>query len=174
MSDYRRARSPGGAYFFTHVTLHRRPILTQASALDALRSAIEAARKTKPFVIDAIVVLPDHLHCILVLPTGDADFAGRWKAIKARFSRLMPQELESPTRRDRERGFWQRRYWEHLIRDDEDWNRHRDYIHYNPVKHGLAAAAIDWPHSSFHRYVAQGLYSREWGEIKESGQDFGE
>ena len=77
-------------------------------------------------------------------------------------------------RRDRERGFWQRRYWEHLIRDDEDWNRHRDYIHYNPVKHGLAAAAIDWPHSSFRRYVAQGFYPRDWGEIKESRGDFGE
>jgi len=113
MSDYRRAQSPGGVYFFTHVTLGRRPILTHASALDALRSAIEATRKTKPFVIDA-------------------------------------------------------------IHDDEDWNQHRDYVHYNPVKHGLVAAAIDWPHSSFHRYVAQGLYPREWGEIKESGGDFGE
>lgn len=174
MSDYRRARMAGGVYFFTHVTLGRRPILTQEPSLRALRSAFEAARKVKPFMIDAIVILPDHLHCILVLPAGDVDFAGRWKAIKARYSRLMPRDLESPARRARERGFWQRRYWEHRIRDDDDWNRHRDYIHYNPVKHRLTIAAKEWPHSSFHRYVAQGHYPMNWGGRGADEGEFGE
>jgi putative transposase len=164
MPRYIRALVPGGTFFFTVALLERhRRLLTDH--IDALREAFAAARAERPFVIDAIVVLPDHLHCIWTLPPDDADFPARWHAIKSAFSRSIPKgERLSPRRTAKgERGIWQRRYWEHAIRDETDFERHADYIHYNPVKHGHARCAADWPYSSFRHYVQRGVYALEWG-----------
>jgi putative transposase len=111
------------------------------------------------------VILPDHLHCIWTLPPEDTDFLTRWGLKKGQFSRgIEKRESISRSRSTRgERGIWQRRFWEHLIRDDEDFNRHIDYIHWNPVKHGWAKHVADWPYSSFHHYVRRGLYPANWG-----------
>jgi putative transposase len=131
---------------------------------DALRNAVRRVRARAPFHIDAWVVLPDHLHCLWILPEGAADFAGRWRAIKMAFSRSLPSgEPRSPaiTRRG-ERGIWQRRYWEYTIRDDADCATHMDYTHFNPVKHGVVEHPAEWPHSSFHQCVANGLYPAGW------------
>jgi putative transposase len=169
MPDYIRARVEGGTYFFTGVTYERQRFLTWEVSRSALRQAITAARKNHPFQVEAWVLLPDHFHCIWTLPAGDADYSTRWNIIKAGFSSRMKETLQRPERlsasrtRRRELGIWQRRFWEHLIRDDEDWRRHMDYVHYNPVKHGLARQAADWPYSSFHRLVASGHYPRDWG-----------
>ncbi len=115
--------------------------------------------------MDAVVVLHDHLHCIMTLPEGDADFSTRWNLIKGNFSRdVERRERISESRQGRrERGIWQRRFWEHMIRDQDDFNRHADYIHWNPVKHGWVSRASDWPHSSFHDYVRRGIYPSDWG-----------
>ncbi len=156
---YRRAFVAGGSFFFTVVTEGRRPVFATAHAVDVLREAFKTVRRSRPFEIDAMVVMPDHLHCIWTLPEGDADFATRWRLIKTWFSKHC-----DPALRDRARGVWQHRYWEHLLRDESDFARHVDYIHYNPVKHGLAAAAIEWRHSSLHRYVAAGLCAPDWGQ----------
>jgi putative transposase len=150
---YRRAFVPGGSFFFTVVTARRRPILASAAAVAVLREAVRTVRSRRPFTIDAMVVLPDHIHCIWTLPAGDADFATRWRLIKTWFTKHGPDE----------RGAWQHRYWEHQLRDEADFARHVEYIHFNPVKHGLAAAAIEWPYSSFRRYVAAGVYPPDWG-----------
>ena len=136
---------------------------------DWLRHCFARVQAAKPFRIDAIVVMPDHLHCIWTLPEGDADFSSRWQAIKAHFSRDIPPDERLSVRRQAkgERGIWQRRFWEHAIRDERDFERHVDYIHYNPVKHGHVSRAADWPLSSFHRYVARGLYELDWGAAEE-------
>ncbi len=163
MPRYIRAFIPGGTFFFTLALLERhRRLLTEH--IDALRSAFAEERCKRPFTIDAIVVLPDHLHCIWTLPEGDSDFSTRWHGIKWRFSRAIPPgERLSPRRiRKGERGVWQRRFWEHAIRDDTDFARHADYIHHNPVKHGLARSPADWPYSSFQRFVAAGIYPADW------------
>ena len=141
-----------------------------------LRSAFRAARRTRPFTIDAIVVLPDHLHAVLTLPSNDADFPGRWRRIKGHFSsELIAAGLWLKRRPNGELALWQRRFWEHTIRDDRDFERHVDYIHFNPVKHGLARCVRDWPHSSFHRYVREGLLPNDWaGDVSDNGMDFGE
>jgi putative transposase len=145
------------------------PALTRRLGLlvdhvDLLRAAFRSARVRHPFDIDAIVVLPDHLHTIWTLPEGDSDFATRWRLIKATFSRGLPQGERVSTSRLRksERGIWQRRYWEHTLRDEEDLARHADYIHFNPVKHGHVERVQDWPFSSFHRMVRLGLYPEAW------------
>ncbi|MDP3230981.1 MAG: transposase [Acidovorax sp.] len=164
---YRRAFTPGATLFFTVVTHERRPILQTEEAIETLRAALRTVRQTPPFHIDAMVVLPDHLHCIWTLPPEDADFATRWRLIKTWFTKHSPAALRAPTDAARaakqEQAVWQHRYWEHLVRDENDYARHVDYIHYNPVKHGLAASAADWPYSSFHRYVAAGIYPANWG-----------
>ncbi len=163
MPQYIRAFVPGGTFFFTVVTLERRlQLLTRH--ITRLHQAFAAVRAQKPFVMNAVVIMPDHLHCIWTLPTDDADFSSRWQAIKSRFSRALPAcEHVSPRRAKKgERGIWQRRFWEHVIRDELDFERHADYIHYNPVKHGHARTVAAWPHSSFHRYVARGLYPLDW------------
>jgi putative transposase len=132
--------------------------------VDLLRRVFRKVRNRHPFAIDAIVVLPEHLHCIWTLPDGDSDYRKRWALIKAGFSRGIPvgeRRSESRVKRG-ERGIWQRRYWEHMIRDDRDLERHVDYIHWNPVKHGWVRRAGDWPHSSFHAYVRRGLYPADW------------
>jgi putative transposase len=130
-----------------------------------------------PFMLDAMVVLPDHMHAIWTLPPRDADYATRWRLVKAFFSRCIEAgELISKSReRKNERGIWQRRYWEHTLRNEHDFERHCDYIHFNPVKHGHARAAVEWPHSSFHRFVKLGIYPANWANGPESdGSDFGE
>jgi putative transposase len=165
MTAYRRAYHPGGCYFFTLVTEHRRPLLI--AEIDPLRRAFRLALERRPVTLDAIVVPPDHLHTLWRLPDGDADYATRWMHIKRLFSARFAAQPSCPSQaHKREKGIWQRRYWEHVIRDETDWHRHMDYIHYNPVKHGLCAAPIDWPQSSFRRAVAEGLYAADWGATR--------
>jgi putative transposase len=171
MSRYRRARVAGASYFFTVVTDRRRPVLTDEPVRAALRAAILGVRRHRPFVIDAWVLLPDHLHCIWTLPEGDADFGARWALIKRATSAALPEYVDASRRsasqsKRRESGFWQRRFWEHLIRDEADHLHHVDYIHANPLKHGLVRRVGDWPFSTFHRFVAKGAYAPDWcGEI---------
>jgi putative transposase len=164
MPNYIRAFIPGGTFFFTVAILERhRQLLTQHIA--ELRHAFASVKTQKPYVMHAVVILPDHLHCIWTLPDSDADFSSRWQAIKAHFARTIPtSEQLSPRRQKKgERGIWQRRFWEHVIRDENDFERHADYIHYNPVKHGHVRAGADWPYSSFRRFVGRGLYPMDWG-----------
>jgi putative transposase len=154
MTNYRRNFFPGGSFFFT-VNLADRRLRLLTDHVDLLRQAFRYVREGHPFEIDAIVVLPDHLHAVWTLPKNDSDFAMRWRLIKAAFSRALPiGERVSESRRGKgERGIWQRRYWEHTLRDEKDFERHVDYIHFNPVKHGYVKRVSDWPHSSFNRMV---------------------
>ena len=165
--QYRRAIVPGGTFSFTLVTDCRRPILASHEAVDVLRNAFRSVRQSRPFEIDAIVVMPDHLHCIWTLPPDDADFSTRWRLIKTWFSKHCPDALrctpDAARLKKGEQAIWQHRYWEHQIRDETDFARHVDYIHYNPVKHGLARSPLDWPYSSFNRYVKAGVYASDWG-----------
>ncbi|HWL85889.1 MAG TPA: transposase [Polyangiaceae bacterium] len=142
----------------------------------ALRAAFRSARSERPFAVDAIVILPDHLHTIMTLPADDTDFPGRWRRIKSLFTRHVVIAGVAVERNGRgEYALWQRRFWEHTVRDERDFARHADYIHYNPVKHGLVPCVQDWPHSSFHRYVRQGLLPPDWGGVADaSGPGFGE
>jgi putative transposase len=164
MPRYIRAHIPGGTFFFTVALLERKQRLL-VEHIDVLRGAFASVRAQRPFTIDAAVILPDHLHCILTLPEGDADISVRWHAIKSKFSRSLPKEETLSARHvvKGERGIWQRRFWEHTIRNDDDFARHMDYIHYNPVKHGHARRVCDWPYSTFHRLVQQGMYAPHWG-----------
>ncbi len=164
MPDYRRWRVAGGSYFFTVDLLNRRTRLL-VEHIDLLRAAFRAVRAAHPLHVDAVVVLPEHLHCVWTLPPGDADFSTRWRLIKSEFSHGLPSsdERRSASRmKHHERGIWQRRFWEHVIRDDRDFARHVDYIHFNPVKHGLVKRPIDWPHSSIHDFVRRGIVSTQW------------
>jgi putative transposase len=155
-------------YFFTINAYLRQPILTHPEVRTALRDAIEHARATLPFTIEAWVLLPDHLHGIWTMPQDDAEYGKRWGIIKAHVSRrcghlLNPDDVRSESRiRRRELDFWQRRFWEHQIRDDQDFERCIDYIHYNPVKHKLVKHVVDWPYSTFHRFVNRGVYPENW------------
>ncbi len=174
MSWYRRWREPGGLFFFTLVTYRRQPIFSEPRARLLLGRVLRRTQAERPWEITAIVLLPDHLHCLWRLPPGDDDYATRWRVIKARFTRqwLAAGHGEPATTRSRqsksERGVWQRRSWEHLIRDETDWKRHLDYIHYNPVRHGLASAPRYWPYSSFLKYVRLGEYDLDWGHSQPS------
>jgi len=180
--EYRRFYQPGARYFFTVVTFHRQQFLTDDDCRIWLRKAIVKTRGRYPFTIDAWVLLPDHLHCIWTLPKQDADFSVRWNGIKRRFTTQAKHKLHKPEwinaskQKHRESTAWQRRFWEHQIRDDSDYQQHMDYIHYNPVKHGLVERAKDWPYSSFHRYVQQGVYTTDWGEElnQNNRMDYGE
>lgn len=177
MLNYRRAWSPGGTWFFTVTLLERRndPLLVRH--VEVLRDAVSRTRIDHPFWIHGWVVLPDHLHCILELPAGDTDFSLRWRLIKARFSRDVPDSQPPSAVRQRrgERAVWQRRFWEHLIRDEADFNAHMDYIHFNPVKHGLVTKVQDWPYSTFHRLVENGSYPSDWaGSVDEGAGRYGE
>jgi putative transposase len=176
MSRYRRAKIAGGAFFFT-VTLADRSDDLLVRHVDRLRQVYRSVQERLPFETVAICVLPDHLHAIWALPEGDADFPRRWNLIKGGFSRGLPSvssRSHSKAAR-REKGIWQRRYWEHIIRDDADLERHVDYIHYNPVKHGCVSRVRDWPHSSFHRYVAGGVLPVDWGgDVRNVPGHFGE
>jgi putative transposase len=164
MPNYRRLRLPAATCFFT-VNLWNREQRLLVDHIDALRMAFRSTRRQRPFDLLAAVVLPDHLHCLWTLPEGDDDNATRWRQIKTLFTlSLPPVEPVSASRGDKgERGIWQRRYLERLILDERDLRAHIDYIHYNPVKHGHVERAIDWPHSSVHRYVREGLLAPDWG-----------
>ena len=174
MPDYRRFPAGNRPIFITLVTHQRLPILIAHRS--ALRNALLQTRRTLPFSLDAMVLLPDHCHLIIRLPQGDGDFSTRIGQIKGRFTRSMPHpRAPSATsrRRRREREIWQRRFWEHVIRNEGELARHLDYIHFNPVKHGLAMRCRDWPWSSFHRFVQSGYYDRDWGidvELETTGE----
>jgi putative transposase len=174
---YRRAGVPGASYFFT-VNLAERSRTLLVDHADVLRAVIREVRSRHPFRIDAMVVLPDHLHAIWTLPEKDKDFSIRWMLIKSGFSRRLPTgERRNRSRMAKgERGIWQRRFWEHLIRDEKDYERHVDYIHYNPVKHGYVTRPVDWPHSSIHRFIAQGIVGPDWagGDRHDTDDKYGE
>ncbi|MBW2568552.1 MAG: transposase [Deltaproteobacteria bacterium] len=164
---YRRARTKGGTYFFTVVTYKRNKILCQHNNVSLLRESFRHVMAKHLFAIDAFVLLPDHLHCLWTLPDGDRDFSKRWRLIKSYFSRKCDDKYKltpsASRQKKKEQAVWQSRFWEHLIRDERDFARHVEYIHYNPVKHRLATAPKDWEYSSFHRYVRDGMYDLEWG-----------
>ncbi|MGB8400770.1 REP-associated tyrosine transposase [Bradyrhizobium sp.] len=176
MTDYRRNFIAGGSFFFT-VNLAERRLRLLTEHIDELRAAFRDVRRQHSFAIDAMVVLPDHLHAAWTLPEGDADFATRWRLIKSGFSRRLPagERISGSRAAKGERGIWQRRYWEHTIRDGGDFARHIDYIHINPVKHGLVARVADWPYSSFHRMMKLGVYPEDWaGDVSDHDGAFGE
>jgi putative transposase len=173
MPEYRRIKVKGGSYFFTVVTFGRQPILINDHIRTALREGIQEVRQSLPFTIEAWVLLPDHLHAIWTLPENDDNFASRWAVIK----RIVTKRCDSLEEiagsisdsygKRREGIIWQRRFWDHLIRDELDLQRHFDYLHWNPVKHSYVKQVIDWPYSTFHRFVNQGLYPLDWGGINE-------
>lgn len=177
MTAYRRPRVTGATWFFTANLAQRDGNRLLVDQVALLRDTVARVRSRHPFRIDAMVVLPDHLHAIWTLPSGDTRIGMRWGLIKAGFARRLPRgEHRSTSRSLRgERGIWQRRYWDHLIRDADDLAAHCDYVHYNPVKHGLVTTAKEWPYSSFHRCVSDGIYAQDWGVVPDTGtRAFGE
>ena len=169
MPNFRRYFVPGGTFFFTVVTAGREPIFDSEDARSLLRRSFRAEREIRPFAVDAIVLLPDHLHTKWTLPRNDHDFSMRWADLKGRFTRDWlalggaERVVSEAAQRERRRGVWQPRFFEHMIRDEEDLSSHLDYLHFNPVKHGKALCPKDWPWSSFHRFVRSGDYPRDWG-----------
>jgi putative transposase len=165
MTNYRRIYIPDGTWFFTVNLADRRNNRLLIEKIDLVREAFVYVKERRPFYINAVVVLPDHLHCIWTMPPGDMDYSVRWNLLKGYFSRsIMPGESVSESRtKRRERGIWQRRFWAHLITDQDDLNNHLDYVHWNPVKHGVVRQVIDWPHSSFQKFVETGVYPEDWG-----------
>ncbi len=174
MPNYIRSQEAGATYFFT-LTLAQRNTSLLTDHIDWLRLAYQRANTLHPFKTIAICILPDHIHAIWQMPAEEADYGLRWRMIKSQFSRNFSanEQRSSSKIKHREKGIWQRRYWEHQIRDDVDMQRHVDYIHYNPVKHGLVSRVRDWPHSTFHKHVAQGMVDENWGGYDEKGL-FGE
>ena len=173
MANYRRVFIGGGRYFFTLVTERRQRFLTEPPCLGALRSALVTTRHDHPFRLDAIVVLRDHIHLLITLPAADAEYPGRIKTLKARFTRALPMSVRDSLIKPglsktikHEAGVWQRRYWEHTIRNEADYQHHLDYMMFNPVKHGLVCMVADWRYSSFHRLVRKGMYPKDWGGTK--------
>lgn len=158
MSNYRRYYHEGGYYFFTVVTYKRHDIFTSEPVRHLLRQAWLQTKSERPFKTIALCLLPDHLHCIWKLPENDCDYSVRWSAIKARFTKAYlkaggNEQGRNPSRkRTGEAAIWQRRFWEHHIRDEEDLQRHINYIHYNPVKHQLTETADEWPYSTYKRF----------------------
>jgi len=170
MPQYRRNYVPGGTYFFTLVAHRRRPTFAAESARVLLREETKRVQGKRPFEIVAFVLLPEHLHVVWILPEGDSNYSTRWSLIKDNFTRRFlanggteGERTESRTRR-RERAVWQRRFWEHTCEDEEDLKNCVDYIHYNPVKHGLVKRVWDYPWSTFHAFVTRGEYDLEWGK----------
>jgi putative transposase len=174
-AQYRRAKLEGNIFFFTVVLAERRGDLL-VDEIDRLRRAYRTVKQRRPFETIAICVLPDHVHAVWALPEGDSDFSTRWNLIKSGFSRGLDSRPRSASKVvKREKGIWQRRYWEHAIRDDADLERHVDYVHFNPVKHGHVARVAYWPHSSFHRYVERGQLAADWGgDMHDIQGSFGE
>ncbi|HEY7088189.1 MAG TPA: transposase [Tepidisphaeraceae bacterium] len=168
MPDYRRAHAPGGTFFFTVVTEGRVDIFGNDRARSILHASIHECMKSRPFTLDAIVLLPDHLHSIWTLPPTDANFSTRWAFIKSNFTRrwLEVGGAEQPKTgsrlHNRRRGIWQRRFIEHTIVDERDFSQHLDYLHYNPVKHELASCPHEWPYSTFKKWVSRGVYEEDW------------
>jgi putative transposase len=166
MSNYRRPKFYGGYYFFTVVTYKRRKILTSELARKHLRNAFEKVRLKRHFETTAICLLPDHLHCVWKLPEGDSDLSTRWSQIKRDFTTNYLRKggnepAQSNSRlKHRHRGVWQKRFWEHQIKDEKDLQNHIDYIHYNPVKHGLVKDVDVWPWSTYHKYIESGYYGK--------------
>jgi putative transposase len=161
---YRRANIKGGTYFFTlNLADRKKTLLTDE--IDNLRATINSVKKNHPFQINALVILPEHLHALLTLPLNDNNYSTRWGLIKSTFSRQLPagEKINKSRQTNGERGIWQRRFWEHLIRDEQDYENHVNYIHYNPVKHQLVEHATEWPYSTIHDYIAKGLLSSNWG-----------
>ena len=174
--QYRRLIIPGTSYFFTVVLQDRRSDLL-IRKINELRQAIKQVIEHYPFIIDGIVVLPDHLHIMMTLPPDDANYPQRLGFIKSSFSRQVEslEPISASRHSKRERGIWQRRFWEHAIRDELDYSRHLDYIHYNPVKHGYVKSPAEWQYSSIHRYINSGILPRDWAYHDESTvQPFGE
>ena len=180
MATFRRA-THGTTYFFTVVSYNRRAILCDTPIRDALRQAIITTATRFPFTIDAWVLMPDHLHAIWTLPADDVDYSRRWALIKRFVSKQCGglyqdnEQLSASSIAKRESNIWQRRFWEHVIRDDNDFEQHMNYLHYNPIKHGLVNSLTDWEYSTFHRYVANGVYPLNWGNTELNfNNDFGE
>jgi putative transposase len=167
VSDYHRISTKGGTYFFTLVTYRRLPIFHEIKNIELLRRCFQSTMSSHPFRIDAIVILPDHLHTVWTLPENESDYSTRWRLIKSQFSHNCDyaklEDFEYSRLRKKEKSIWQRRFWEHLIRDEEDFIRHCDYIHFNPVKHGLVSSPIEWKYSSLSRFIEKGLYPENWG-----------
>jgi putative transposase len=168
VSQYRRYYVPGGSYFFTIVTHRRRPLFDDSSRVVRLRSALRSVISQWPFTVAAGVILPDHLHFIWTLPRGDQGYSRRIGRMKALFTESLgePMTPEGTTLsriKHRDGSVWQRRFWEHALRDEDDFKRHLDYIHYNPVKHELVSCPHLWLHSSFHHWAARGEYDAAWG-----------
>ena len=158
--------SKGGSYFFTVVTEKRRKIFTNDDSVNRLRAAFKAVMQKRPFVIDAAVILPDHLHFIWTLPEHDCDYSTRWRLIKTAYTKQSPTQFNAPNanrKNKKQQDIWQHRGWEHCLRNEQDFQHHVDYIHYNPVKHGLVKQASDWRYSSIHRYIKLGLLTENWG-----------
>lgn len=176
MTDYRRIHLPNATWFFTVNLAERQNNHLLVERIDLLRTAFRYVKERKPFHINAVVIMPDHLHCIWTLPPQDADFSTRWNLLKGHFSRAITkgEKISQSRSKRRERGIWQRRFWAHLITDQNDFNRHVDYIHWNPVKHGWVKRAADWPYSSFNQFVAQGIYPAAWGYSGEFNLDANE
>lgn len=172
--QYRRSYIPGACYFFT-VNLADRNKTLLLDYVDELRQAFKKVKQHHPFDIEEIVILPDHLHTLWKLPENDADFPTRWNLIKRSVSRSLPKtgRISNSRQKKGERGIWQRRYWEHLIRDHKDFERHVEYIHYNPVKHGYVQSPASWPYSSIPRYIRAGIIHSNWAYSDCEG-DFGE
>ncbi|MFT0182665.1 REP-associated tyrosine transposase [Pseudomonas benzopyrenica] len=175
MLDYRRSRAAGGIFFFT-LNLNDRSATLLVDHIGSLRQAVREVKVRHPFDVLAMVVLPDHLHALWRLPDDDGDYPLRWSLIKAGFSRQLPplETVNLSRRLKRERGVWQRRYWEHRIRDEQDLQRHFDYIHFNPVRHGHARRAVEWPYSSIHRYVRAGVLPADWAGQRDEDWAVGE
>jgi len=172
---YRRSDTAGGTFFFT-LNLAKRSSRLLTEHINVLRHSVRQVRRAHPFDIVAMVVLPDHLHAIWKLPPGDYDYPLRWSLIKAGFSRALEktEHISESRKRKRERGIWQRRYWEHQLRDENDLARHVDYIHINPVKHGHTITPVDWTYSSIHRYIRQGIVPPDWAASHDNLSEFGE
>ena len=176
MTNYRRIYTPGATWFFTVNLAERNNNALLIDNIEQLRQAFRYVKQQRPFDINAVVVLPEHLHCIWTLPPGDNDYSTHWNLLKAHFSRSIDKGERVCASRisKRERGIWQRRFWAHLIIDERDFNQHIDYIHWNPVNHGWAKQVADWPHSSFHGYLKRGIYPLDWGGADEFYFETGE
>ena len=168
MSDYKRWYHEGGTYFFTVVTYKRQKLFVDDAARSLLREAIEWVRQRHPFELVGMVLMPEHLHTVWKMPDDDSHFSRRWNMIKRRFTinwkaaRRPIAPVQPNQRRQRQQGIWQPRFWEHLIRDRKDLANHMNYLHYNPVKHGLVSCPHHWPWSTFHRWVRDGFYPKDW------------
>jgi putative transposase len=169
MPEYRRAYLPGSSVFLTLITYQRDKLFLLPENIDKLRQACNLIMAEKPFTIDAAVILPEHIHFLWTLPPGDADYSYRVGRMKVLFTRALrgannlPENMCESRKKHRESNVWQRRFYEHTIRDEFDLHKHLDYLHFNPVKHGLVKCVHDWGYSSFHRGVRRGEYDAKWG-----------